>query len=68
MPGPGVPCEAGEEADLAGADGTGWLDTGGLGWGGGGEALVLAAAAVAPLTVTSGAIFAMTEDESPAFD
>ena len=68
MPGPGVPCDIGEEAVLAGGAGTGWLGAEGLGCEKGVEALVLAAAAVAPLTVASGAIFAMTPAERPAFD
>jgi len=64
-----VPCEVEEEdVALAGGAGAGWLCAGGLGTGLGAAVLLLAAVAGAPLTVTSGEIFAMIPAETPAFD
>jgi hypothetical protein len=53
---------------LAGGVGAGWVGAGELGFETGVEGLVVAAAAVAPLTVASGAIFEMTPAARPAFD
>jgi hypothetical protein len=74
IPGPGLPCDAEEEAALAGdveagwlVGVAGWLGVAGFAWAAAGSALGLATGAAA-LTVTSGVIFLMVLAEMPAFD